>query len=190
MFELIFGGMFCFLSLIFTVVMLGAGLLGGEPFVLFFLLFLIPFWVIGIVFFRKGIQKIQTDNETKKWGRDSYGLVIKFFETNSYVNGYPVLDVDILVLTDCGVERFRETAGTNPNYDIGDYVIVKYHGRDINILKRAPSNTVPDNVKKCILELAPTNIICEIENYKIKNQDFIVDGEYIIIDGVKYKRPT
>ena len=48
---------------------------------------------------------------------------------------------------------------------------------------------VPYDVRKLLMDSIPFEFGEKIEDYKIQNQDFIVNGEYIIVDGVKYKRP-
>lgn len=189
MFELIFGGGFTLIALIFTVVILGIGLFGGEPALLLVLLFLLPFWAVGIVFLRKGVQKIKRDKETQKSGRDSFALVMQFTESGSYVNGYPVWNAHFLVLTEYGVKKFIESVGTKPRFDIGDIVAVKYYNNDVNIGARMHESMVPYDVRKLLMDSIPFEFGEKIEDYKIQNQDFIVNGEYIIVDGVKYKRP-
>lgn len=189
MFELIFGGFFTIMSLIFTIVALGICLFGDEPFFFFGLLFLIPFWTIGIIFLKQGIVKIKRDNNTKKLGRDSFALVMEFTDSGCYVNGYPIWNAHLLVMTDYGVEEFVESVGTNPQFDIGDIVSVKYHNRDVNVGAKVHESMLPEGIKQQLMDAAPFGLKQKIEEYKIQNQDFIVSGEYIIIDGVKYERP-
>ena len=52
MFELLFGGAFTLSAAFFTVMLLGTIFLEGEPMVLFGLLFMIPFWTVGIVYLK------------------------------------------------------------------------------------------------------------------------------------------
>ena len=190
MFELIFGGAFTFMSLLFTIVMLGSGLFGGEPALLLGLIFVLPFWAVGIFFLKKGIKKRRIDKETQKFGRDTFALVVKFTDSGCYVNGCPVWNAHFLVLTECGVQKFKESVGTNPQFDIGDIVTAKYYNNDINIGSRAPDTLVPEDMRRLLMGAIPFDLKQQIENYRMQNQDFIVNEDYIIVDGVQYKRPT
>ena len=189
MFELIFGGVFTFMALLFTIVMLGVGLFGGEPTLLLGLLFLLPFWAVGITCLKKGIRKIRIDKETQKFGRDTFALVVNFTDSGCYVNACPVWNAHFLVLTEYGVQQFKERVGTNPQFDIGDIVAVKYYNNDINVGARVPVAMVPEEIRRLLLDATPLRLRQQIENYKMQNQDFIVNGDYIIVDGVRYQRP-
>ena len=189
MFELIFGGAFTSMALLFTIVILGVGLFGGEPALLLGLLFLLPFWAVGISFLKKGIRKRRIDKETQKFGRDTFALVLKFTDSGCYVNDCPVWNAHFLVLTEYGVQQFKERVGTNPQFDIGDIVAVKYYNNDINVGARVHATMVPEEIRRLLLDATPLGLRQQIENYKMQNQDFIVNGDYIIVDGVRYKRP-
>lgn len=195
MFELLFGGAFTLSAAFFTVMLLGTIFLEGEPMVLFGLLFMIPFWTVGIVYLKKGIIKVKQNADTKRFGTETYGLVVEFTDSGCYVNDCEVWNAHVLVVTDYGFDTFVESAGTNPQFDIGDFVAVKYYNGDVNIKERVGFNSVPEATRNKIMSVAPTNLQQRKAAFYgediVRQQptDFIVDGDYIIVDGVRYLRP-
>lgn len=190
MFELLFGGIFLGVSLLFTVIIFFGGISAGGIDIIA-VLFMVPFWIIGAMTFFVGINKVKKNKETEKKGQQSYGIVVGFSESGCYVNGCPVWDAHIAVVTNYRIQQFVERAGINPKYDVGQYVSVKYYNDDINVLEQLSAYSVPDNIKSMLAQYVPLDTN-EPEKPKLQQQaqDFIVRGDVIIIDGVEYKRPT
>ena len=115
---------------------------------------------------------------------------MEFTGSGCYVNGYPVWDVHVLVDLGNGSSRmFVTEAGTQPAYDIGDFLSVKYYQGDINILERVSRYSVPEPIKNYLLSVAPTSTAIAQAQQQQKPQDFIVTEDTIVVDGVAYPRP-
>lgn len=188
MFELTWGIIYIAISIIGSLLFLFV--LDSVSFVHY--LFLVPFFIFGVKFLLLGFKKIKIDSTTKRKGYETYGLVIAFAETDMLVNENPILKARVVVDTkEYGALILSERVGTDPQFNVGDYVSIRFFNDDMNIIERISEYSVPDDVKTKLLSKATPDIKRQ-KNMGTKREykDFIVQGDYIIVDGVKYKRPT
>lgn len=184
MIELLMGIVFLGMSGLFSVVTIMDGEFGVF-------LFLTPFWLAGGWLLYTGIKKVLTNIKTNKLGMDTYGLVVDFTETGTYVNGYPVWCAHVLVFVGNRVQRFREEVGTDPRFDVGDFVRVKHYENDINVEERESMYSIPSHIREMLELAAPVAILkhdVNINNAPQKYKDFVVTEDSVIIDGVSYPR--
>ena len=188
MFEIIFGTLW----LLVVAPMVIMVLLDGD---IFSMLFFLPFIAVGVWFLYTGIKKAKRNAETNVKGTPSYGLVVDFSETGTYINGNAVWNAHILAIADYGLVReFKEEVGTRPKFDVGDFVSIKYHQDDINVTGRVNLYEIPEKARN-ILQSAYQKAGIKSQLFSQPQQpqqpqDFIVRGDTIIIDGIEYKRPT
>lgn len=185
MFEIIFSGFWMLVLVFMTFVSLRDGDFST-------IIFLIPFWAAGVWLLLAGIKKLVVNAKTNINGTLSYGVIVDFSETGAYINDYPVWNAHVKAITEHGLVReFKEVVGTKPTVDIGDIVSIKWYQDDINIIERVSRYEIPEKTFNVLKASAP--VVAQRKDFsqlKTKNRDFIVDGEYIIVDGVRYKRPT
>jgi hypothetical protein len=185
MFEIIFG-IFWMLTIAPMAIM---ALLDGDmgPIV-----FLLPFLIAGIWLLYSGIKKVTKNAETHAKGTPSYGLVVDFSETGTYINGHAVWNAHILAIADYGLVReFKEEVGTRPKFDVGDFVSIKYYQDDINVTGRVNLYAIPEQARNVLQSASQRmGIKSQLFSQPQQPQDFIVRGDTIIIDGIEYKRPT
>ena len=181
MIELFMGIIFLGMSAFATFACFGEGDFG-------ILLFLIPFWAAGGWLFYTGAKKIVTNSKTKQFGTDTYGLVVDFSETGTYVNGYPVWYAHVLVFTDGRyVKTFKEDVGTSPKFDVGDFVRVKHYKDDINVEERESVYSIPSHIREMLEQAAPVEIL-KYDAAPVQQRDFAVTEDSVIVDGVFYPR--
>jgi len=106
------------------------------------------FVAIGVIFTVISTRKIMVDISTHKNGYETFGIVIDISPTTTTVNGRPVLEATVAVVTEDGfVDEYIESIGADGRkYVIGDFVRVKHHMHDINLMGKADENVIPEDV--------------------------------------------
>lgn len=151
-------------------------------------LFIGLFIFIGLFMIFSGLKEIFTNIQTNKLGVETYGIVTDIRPTGSYVNGKPELKAEVLVyIDDYNIETYEEIIGFDRmKYKIGDYVKVKHHNKDINIVEETREDYIPMDIKD-LLDNESEGVL----NTKTFDSNFSIIGgskETIIIDGVEYVR--
>ena len=111
------------------------------------------FAAIGVIFTVISTRKIIVDISTHKNGYETFGIVIDIAPTTTTVNGNPVLEVTVEVVTEGGsVDEYIESIGTDgKKYVIGDFVRVKHHMHDINLMGKADENVISEDVRSRLI---------------------------------------
>lgn len=195
MFNLLFGIVWTLFSTMFFVIFFASSFsntsYNGEPGInmdmslIFPLLMMIVFIIIGIVLIVKGAKKVIKDSKTKKYGIPCYGIIQNLQRTGAYVNEQPEYKaiLDVINPNTNMVEKIEEIVGFNYNkFPIGSFVICKYYEGDINFEHKIEPSDVPSSYKEI---LKPVTYKSEISYNDIV---FSEDREYVTIDGVKYKK--
>lgn len=187
MFEIIFGAFWMLIVAPMTISTLADGDFGS-------MILLLPFLAVGIWLLYSGFKKVAKNAKTNAQGSNSYGLVVDFSESGTYINGNPVWNAHIMAIAEYGlVHEFKEEVGLNPKFDVGDFVAIKYYQDDINVIGRVSLYEVPEKARNILQAANPIGTI-QSRNFTPpqpqQKQDFIVRGDTIIVDGVEYKRPT
>ena len=106
-----------------------------------------PFLMIGVYMISSGWKQIQRDKATDRLGQFAYGIVIEISTTGASVNDRPELQAEVLFLKDGVSFRYKDVIGFDHNkYRVGDYVKLKHHEGDINILGKAFEDDIPAEV--------------------------------------------
>lgn len=156
---------------------------GGVDMNPFLFIFFILFEVVGLYMLISGLRKIIKDRKTKKYGIECYGIVRDIQATGTFVNGNPEYKAILNFVNPetNQLETIEEIIGFDSNkYPIDSYVLCKYYQSDINLENIVSENEISVDIKKY---LAPSQ---HVPNYC--NLEFSDDREYVIIDGVKYKK--
>lgn len=174
MFELYFGIFWTGFIAFFTLIILFSE--GFSLLMLPLLLFLLPFWIIGIVLLKKGITTIRINRETDTFGENCYGIITNIYENGKYTNDIPELSANVVVFIPSlyQVKEITEVLGMANkvrDYDIGSYVMLKYYNGDINFEISIDESYVPQDIKK------------ELDSSANINRN-----DTIIIDGIEYVR--
>ena len=185
MFKLLFGLIWtAFVTPIFIMCLVIPGeQRGGVDMNPFLFIFFILFEAIGLYMLISGLSKIIKDRKTKNHGIKCYGIVSDIQMTGSYMNGNPEYKakLDFINPKTNQLETIEEIIGFDYNkYPINSYVLCKYYQGDINLENLVPENEIPVEIKKY---LVPNQLV---PNYS--NLEFSADREYVIIDGVQYKK--
>ena len=116
---------------------------GAWEGVLFLGLFLcIGFWMIG-----NGWKQIKKDRDTEKYGKLAYAKIIDISRTGSSVNGRPELQAQVLFVKNGMDYLYHEIIGFDQNkYRVGQYVRIKHHEDDVNIINVVNRDSIPRDV--------------------------------------------
>lgn len=141
MVELIFGIFWTIVSVLMLVLAWSAGGL--------VIAFMLVFVVVGLFLVFTGLKKVLANRATNIYGVETYGIVVDVRPSGTRINDRPVLNADVVIVEESGVTgRYTESIGTSYNkYRVGEYVLVKYHNDDINIINRADISIVPQYIK-------------------------------------------
>lgn len=140
MFQFKFGLMWTAFCIIFAIV-IGASESWGA------FLIIVPFLMIGVYLISSGWKQIQRDKATARLGEFAYGIIVEISTTGAFVNDRPELQAEVLFLKDGVSFRYQDIIGFDRNkYRVGDYVKLKHHEGDINILGKAFENDIPVEV--------------------------------------------
>jgi len=185
MFKFIFGLLWtAFVTPIFIMCLVIPGeQRGGVDMNPLLFIFFIIFEFIGLYMLISGLKKIINDKKTKKYGVKCYGIIREIQETGSYINNSPEYKaiLDFLNPETTQIETIEEIIGFDYNkYPVNSYILCKYYKGDINLEKLISEYKVPGDIKKYLVPIQ------QVPNYS--NLEFSSDGEYVIIDGVKYKK--
>ena len=201
MFELLFGSLWTGITLIIGIVFFVTIKNGGEIIIndevvenptfsdLWFLyVFLGIFLLIGLIFLYKGMKKLLANVKTQCIGKETYAIVYDIQETNTYVNDRPVYKALMRAIIDGSfTESFEETIGLDYNkYTIGEFLLVKFHKDDANIICSLHESDVPIDKRELLREHAMLDEKKD-ENHNTQFQNS-PNEEYIIINGKRYKQ--
>lgn len=144
MFQFKFGLMWTAFCIIFAIV-IGASESWGA------FLIIVPFLMIGVYLISSGWKQIQRDKATARLGEFAYGIIVEISTTGAFVNDRPELQAEVLFLKDGVSFRYQDVIGFDRNkYRVGDYVKLKHHEGDINILGKAFENDIPVEVMNAL----------------------------------------
>lgn len=185
MFQLIFGIIWTsFVTPIFIMCLVIPGeQRNGADMNLFLFIFFLVFEAIGIFLIAGGSKKIIKDRKTKKHGKPCYGMVIGILESGTYVNGSPEYKATLQFVNpeNNQLETIEEIVGFDYNrYPIDSFVQCKYYEGDINLESLVPEDVIPEEIKN--------QLIMNRQEHNESNLEFSDDKEYVVIDGVQYKK--
>ena len=185
MFKLIFGLVWtAFITPIFIICLVIPGeVRDGVDMNPMLFIFMSIFEAIGLYLLITGLKKVIQDNKTKKYGIECYGIIRDIQETGSYVNNSPEYKatLDFMNPENYQVETIEEIIGFDyDKFSINSYVLCKYYQGDINIENSIFENEVPSGIK--------TYLVPVQQNSNYTGVEFSSDGEYVIINGVQYKK--
>ena len=168
MFNLFFGLIWTGFVALFTI-----GVLASGDF--FAMLFMIPFWLVGIWVLKIGMEEYRRNKDTEDFGEECFGIITDIYESGAYVNDIPELKADMKVF----VPSLGQVISTSEKiglahkvreYKLGTYVLLKFYNGDVNIVY---------SVDEAIL---PVSSKLALENYTPNK----TAQDTIIIDGVEY----
>ncbi len=116
---------------------------------IFPILALLLFLVIGLYLICIGIRKIIRDKETELNGEICYGKITKIYESGESINGIPILqaDVDVYIPSTNEIKKVSEKLRLRDrDYRVGYYVKTKYYNGDINFVGNMNDENVPSNI--------------------------------------------
>ena len=148
------------------------------PFILILL-----FDVIGAYLIISGGVIIISNIKTKRKGVQCYG-VVRGINAKYQVVGdrmeYKAI-IQIVNPETNQLEDFEENIGSDcDKYPVYSGVLCKYYQGDVNIIKKIDISEIPDKVKKRLIIMQGN-----LNNGKV---EFSPDGEYVTINGIKYKK--
>ncbi len=141
------------------------------------------FDAIALYLIISGGKTVIQNIKTEKNGVQCYGVVREIKTTDFAVNDNPEYKATIQIVNPetNQLEDFEEVIGFNyKKYSVNSIVLCKYYQGDVNIIKKIDINEIPEETKKRLI------IISNFSNSE--NVVFSPDGEYVTIDGVKYKK--
>lgn len=152
-------------------------------------LFIGLFIIVGLILCFSGIKEIFTNMQTNKLGVETYGVIIDLRPSGSYVNGKPELKAEVAVyINDYNIESYEEIIGFDRlKYKPGDYVKVKHHNKDINIIEKINEDYLPIEIKEVLDN--EVGHIGRIED-RFYDSEFGANTseETIIVNGIEYVR--
>lgn len=162
---------------------------GEESIPIFVYLIIGLFWIIGIFLLIKGTKKVIRDRNTKIYGEECCGKIIRVYPSGVRVNGTPELKADVLVYiySENRTETFSETIGFYPgDYSLGAYVKGKYYNGDINFKEECSESMIPFYIKEKIDSEVTSSLKInnELENNLVNTKN----NDEIIINGIKYRK--
>lgn len=156
---------------------------GGAEVSLIPVLGFITFEVIGFYLLISGLKQIIKNRKTEKHGTQCFGMICDIQKTGAYSNGKAEYKAKVYFINPetRGIEKLEEIIGFDYNkYQIGSYIKCKYYQDDINISDQIQDYEVPEYIREYLDVYRPTPDISDIE--------FSSDREYVIIDGVRYRK--
>ncbi len=112
-------------------------------------LFFLVFEAIGIYFTYSGLKQIMADRRTEKYGEFIYGKIIDIIPSGSSENGMPEMQAKILAYVpgEMSARIFEEIIGFDiGEYEIGQYLVLKYYNNDVNFHLIINKEKVPINI--------------------------------------------
>ena len=148
-----------------------------------FIMLLLFFNISGIYIIYTGVIQTIKSYKTKKYGIRCYGRITEIKRTGVIMNECPQLKAIIkFVNPDTNqLEKSEFVIGYDPYKYINDpWILCKYYAGTIIIEKKICENNVPEDIRKELnkWKSIPRKLYIGYRNNK----------EYIIIDGVKYKK--
>ena len=152
-------------------------------------LFIGLFIIVGLILCFSGIKEIFTNMQTNKLGVENYGVIIDLRPSGSYVNGKSELKAEVAVyIDDYNIESYEEIIGFDRlKYKPGDYVKVKHHNKDINIIEKINEDYLPMEIKEVLDN--EVGHIGRIED-RFYDSEFGANTseETIVVNGIEYVR--
>lgn len=187
MFYLIFGLLWELVSFPILIVAVVSGVSGEVTETIWIGLFAIIFNGIGFTMLGIGIHKLIRDHQTDRFGEECYGRVLDVFPNGNTINGRRQYDANVEVYvkslnTTITVKELSGTGGSD--YEVGDYVRVKYYNGDINFIEKVYPDYLPNDVRQFI-----ANSKVNIATTKQQQPVIIYESSDVIqVDGVRYRR--
>ena len=126
----------------------------GNPIMVFLpILELCVLEAIGIYILVKGLKPVIADKKTSQNGENIYGKIINIYGTGFVANDKAELKAEIKAyIPSYGTTRvFYELIGFNEkNYEVGQYLVLKYYKNDVNICMPINKSKIPTNVMEII----------------------------------------
>ena len=112
------------------------------------------FPIIGIIMIIKGARHVVIDRKTDLYGTESYAVITDIldsgvrFDSRRGTGGTPMLNAYLRIISkDGSVLYMTETIDNNPMHLMsGDFVLVKYTDKDVNILQRVERYSLPSEI--------------------------------------------
>ena len=173
-----------FTTFVFIVMFGGGSNMGIIPF-----LILLLFEVIGIGLLISGIKRMIKNSNTKKYGKQCYGIISDVKPTGMYINDKPEYKaiIEFVNPETNRLDTVEEIIGLNYNkYPINTYLLCKYFQGDINIETPTLDNEVPEEIKKMLghMQVNFDSPIQTNNDYQVVSQSS--NKETVIIDGEEY----
>ena len=134
-------------------------------------MFFMFFEAIGLYLLVSGIKQVKKDRKTNELGEITYGQIISIYGTGASSNGKDELQAEIKTYlpNENVIKSINEIIGFPPiDYNVGDFVQLKYYEGDINIVQVVSENTIP-------------NIILTLLKEEFKKENtIIVNGEVFV----------
>ncbi len=180
MFNFTFG--LIWLAFSIPVFLITIGFFGGESNGIAAITLLL-FVIIGFYLMIKGLKQIIKDLKTKRYGMECYGIIGDIKETGAYKNHRPEYKAIVHFVNPetHQIEKLEEIIGFDyDKYSLDSYVKCKYYQGDINIEEQIYGYIVPEAIKEY---LEPLRMNSGDSGILVSD-----DREYVIIDGVRYRR--
>lgn len=100
------------------------------------------FLFIGVVMIYLELKHYLTDRRTERFGEICYGRIKRIYACNASSGGHSELKAEVKVYIpsyDIVVDAEESVGYNTPDYEIGDYVKVKYYIGDINFISKIES---------------------------------------------------
>lgn len=138
------------------------------------------FIFIGLMFMFRGLKKVIINKTTASQGMIRYGYIVETYFNGASANGRQRQNACIWVLVDGVVQTFEEDIGFN-HLELfpGDYVKVKHHNNDVNLLEVVPDYEAPFQLKEHVEEVL---------GYSKCYDEPEVAPDTIVVNGVEYVR--
>lgn len=138
-FELIFGIIWTVISFIIGFVLLLVMNFGGEGGgdLVLGLAIVALFLVVGLFMIFLGLKRYITDNRTERFGEECFGRIKEIYADKVAFDGRKELKAKVKVYIpsyNIVVDAEEFVGYEDPDYEVGDYVKVKYYIGDINFL--------------------------------------------------------
>lgn len=187
MFKIKFGALFTLIGLI-AMIVFKAGFGTGDIEVngvfvpqdegsgmLFPLLCMAVFVVVGIAIMISGFIEVKRNKETEKYGKETYCLVANILPNGVYQNGKPQYKTIIMMEDEDGnVRKLEDTIGFDPfKIQTGKFYKIKYYKNDFNFIDLTQTFVRDEKLSE--------KLMAEYKNYNSSSHFSINDGSE---DGV------
>lgn len=167
-FEFQFGIIWTIFITFFTIIVISAGGVGD------FLVFLIVFWLVGIIILKNGIKKIIADRNTELYGEECFGRICEISSIgSSNGNSFYQAKISVYVPSEGITKIVSEDIGYDYNkFKKGSYLKLRYYENDVNIKQVVDDNYLSEKIKSRINQMWDDKLEEErIDEMEIHNYD-------------------